>query len=964
MSVLPFLLLALTATASALTVTDAVTMHHGQKARLNVLANDSGDIAPATLAIDQAPASGTATVNPDGTILYSHTIGSPATDSFVYRVAYGSGITSTATVEVTFSGTLKIPSPGLDIPASPPLTTYSLVNAFGTLTFNKPLCLTSPPGETRRLFVCEKSGVIRLVPDVTVANPASSVFLDLADEVSDRPNENFVTSGESGLLGLAFHPNYASNRFFYVFYSFEKQSGLHQRVSRFTTLSANPQLADRDSELILIEQEDDATNHNGGDLHFGPDGYLYISVGDEGGGNDGYNNSQTINKDLFSGILRIDVDKKAGNVQPTAHAAIPGSPAAANFAIPLDNPFVHTSLGGSWDGTYNGTAVDLATVRREFWATGLRNPWRMGFDPATGDLWCGDVGQGAYEEIDRITRGGNYGWAYHQGDHIGPKSSSAPSGFDANHHQKPVHEYGRGDGTAVTGGRFYRGTRIAALVGKYVFADYGKGNIWAMNPDGSNRQRIAGEAGIAGFGYDPSNQDILLADLGGIVRRLVATTPDTDFPATLSATGLFADLSDLSPSPGLVPYDVNLPFWSDHAIKRRWFVVPDGSSRFTWSEDGPWTLPAGTIWVKHFDMEMQRGVPASKRPIETRLLVTTATGAYGTSYRWNEAGTEATLVEDAGVNFDLEITENGNPVPQTWRIPTRAECMVCHTPQAGHALSFNTRQLNLAGDLNGFTGNQLTTLANQNFFTNSPGSPNLLPRHLRPGETAYSTEARVRSYLDVNCAYCHRSGGTAPDSWDGRAELTLTQTALIHGNADNNGGDPLNKLVVPASPTNSILLHRAAATGGFTRMPPLASNLIDSANVELLTTWINGDLANRQTYDAWRISNFEPDADPAGAAAEDPDGDGATNEEEFLAATDPLDGASALRPQISGNPLKLSFPVPANRSFRVDTSTTLGQWTPWDIPGNQGLPVAGGLIELTLPVADPQRFFRIELLEN
>jgi hypothetical protein len=213
-----------------------------------------------------------------------------------------------------------------------------------------------------------------------------------------------------------------------------------------------------------------------------------------------------------------------------------------------------------------------------------------------------------------------------------------------------------------------------------------------MNLDGTGRQRLLGEAGIAAFGTDPSNQDLLLADIGdGIVRRLITTTSPGTFPATLSATGLFADLSDLSPSPGLVPYNVNLPFWSDHAIKSRWFVVPDGTSQFTWSQENPWTLPTGSIWVKHFDIEMQRGVPASKKRIETRLLVKNAGGAYGVSYRWNVAGTEATLVEDGGVNFPLAITEGGSPAPQTWRIPSRAECMVCHTPQAGHALSFNTQ---------------------------------------------------------------------------------------------------------------------------------------------------------------------------------------------------------------------------------------------------------------------------------
>ena len=784
-----------------------------------------------------------------------------------------------------------------------------------------------------------------------------------------RPTEAFTDTGEAGLLSMAFHPDYATNRQFYVFYSVNINSARHQRVSRFTTQAGNPNLADTGSEQILIEQRDQADNHNGGDMHFGPsDGFLYISVGDEGNGDDTLLNSQLINKDLFSGILRLDVDKLSG-IEPTAHAAIPTDVNGARFTIPADNPFVLPVQGGDWDGTYNGSTV-TGTVRREFWATGLRNPWRMSFDPATGQLWCADVGQGQREEVDLITRGGNYGWVYREANLTGPRTTNPtmPANFDALYHTPPVYNYNRNNdnfgGTSVTGGVVYRGNRIAALYGKYIFSDFNSGNIWAMDTGTYQVDRILGEGNIAGFGQDPSNGDVLLADLGdGIVRRLVSTTATGTFPATLSATGLFADLTDLSPSPGVTPYSVNLPFWSDHAIKSRWFVIPDGSSSFTPSDD-LWTLPAGTIWVKHFDMEMERGNPATRKRVETRLIVKTTGGAYGVSYRWNEAGTEAFLADDGGENFVLDITDGGSPAPQTWRIPSRAECLICHTPQAGHALSFNTRQLNLENAILGYSGNQLETLHAQAFLTADPGSPNLLPRHLRPDESDYSLEARVRSYLAVNCSYCHKSGGTAPATWDGSPQLTLAQTGLVNGAPNNSGGDPANKLVVPGDTTHSIVLNRVAVTNGFTRMPPIGSNVIDSASVTLLTDWINGELAARRTYAEWRAAEFEPDNDPSGEPGEDPDHDGLTNEQEFLAATDPHDGASAFRPQISGDPLVLGFELPVNRSFRIDTSTDLGQWTPWDVPGNQGLPVAAGPIEFALPVADPQRFFRVELIEN
>ena len=192
----------------------------------------------------------------------------------------------------------------------------------------------------------------------------------------------------------------------------------------------------------------------------------------------------------------------------------------------------------------------------------------------------------------------------------------------------------------------------------------------------------------------------------------------------------------------------------------------------------------------------------------------------------------------------------------------------------------------------------------------------------------------------------------------------MDDTGLINGSATNNNGNSANKLVIPGDTTHSIVLNRVAETNGFSRMPPLGSNVIDATNAALLTTWINGELNGRVDYEAWRAANFEPDDDPVGAEAMDADGDGISNRDEFLAGTDPEDGTSAFRPEVSQVPPSLRFTLPTNRSFRVEVSSDLGQWTPWDIPQNQGLPVAAGLVEIAFPPPDAKRFFRVELLEN
>jgi glucose/arabinose dehydrogenase len=971
--------------APPVAVNDAVVMHHGQKARIAVLQNDTGSIQNDTVTIQTLPSAGNVTVETTGFVRYTNTNASAASDSFRYTVSGPGGTSQPATVSITFSNALRIANPALAMPTAAPETSWQTADAFPIVTFNQPICLASIPGDTHRLFVCERLAKIQLIPDVAAAQPTKQLFLDLQQVVAGRTPTETIENGpfdENGLLGLAFHPNYASNGYFYVAYTVRIAGGsFYQRIARFKVSAGNPNLADPTSELILLQQLDEGGNHNGGDLHFGPDGYLYYAAGDEEAQNDVRQNSQKIDLDFFSGIFRIDVDKRAGNRAPNAHSAIPTDNGQARFSVPADNPFIHTSLGGTWDGKINGVTVpDLNKVRTEFWAFGFRHPWRFSFDPATGNLWAGDVGQDTYEEIDMVQRGGNYGWVYREGLHdthfTNPTPPPKPAGFTS---IDPVYEYVHtgipgGDtqfkGNSVLGGFVYRGSRFPDLYGTYIFGDSVSGHIWRRNITTGLVDRLAGVPGgngaIVSMGSDPSNQDVLFAEyVNGRILRLTKGDVTSAFPATLTDTGLFADLTDLSPNPGLLPYEPNLPFWSDFAMKKRWFAIPNASGLMTWSRDQNWTFPSGMLWIKHFDLETVRGNAGTKRRIETRVLVKTNTGAYGVSYRWNDAQTEATLVPDAGVDFDISVVEDGLSRTQRWQIPSRASCLTCHTPQAGHGLSFTTRQMNRSNTINGFAGNQLTLLRNGGYFSNAPDSPNILPRHVRANETAYSVETRVRSYLAVNCAYCHQQGGTGNGIWDGRAHLTLAQTQLINGAVENNGGNPANRLVVPGDIAHSVVYNRVAAANGFTRMPPLATNELDQADIALLRNWITASLPARQTYDQWRLTQFGSITSPQGDPAADPDGDGRTNFAEFLGLTNPLNGGSFFAPQITagfGN-VNVSFTAPANRAVFIETSGDLRTWSLWDTPGNSGaLPT--GIITFTAPQLQTKQFFRLQLLEN
>jgi glucose/arabinose dehydrogenase len=386
--------------------------------------------------------------------------------------------------------TIPAPSPTLQPFPSPTFTTTALPTATETkpaptipdpatatwrlLTdkLNDPVGVTNTGDGSGRLFILEQDGLIRIFQNgALLATP----FLDLRDRV--------LSGGERGLLGLAFHPQYAQNGYFYVNYTNLQGNTI---IARFQVSSGDPNRADPSSEKRLIFVQQPYPNHNGGEVAFGPDGYLYLGLGDGGSQGDPNDHGQSLNT-LLGKILRIDVDH--------------GDP----YAIPPDNPF-------------------QGKGKAEIWAYGLRNPWRFSFDRATGDLYIGDVGQDLWEEIDYLPAGSpggtNFGWNYMEGFHT-YRNRTPPQNLQLT---PPVAEYSHQFGCAVTGGYVYRGQELPDWQGVYLFGDYCSGNVWGLlrSPDGSWQQEMLYQnvGRISSFGEDEAGE-IYLTDLGGNLFQLV-----------------------------------------------------------------------------------------------------------------------------------------------------------------------------------------------------------------------------------------------------------------------------------------------------------------------------------------------------------------------------------------------------------------------------------------------------------
>jgi len=370
-------------------------------------------------------------------------------------------------------GTSSIEPPPPPPPPPPALTLTTVVSGL-----SNPLALEHPSGDNR-FFVVEQRGTIRIIENGVLQ---AGNFLDI------QGLTNF-DHGEQGLLGLAFHPNFGTNQLFYVNYTRARNDPNNPQetvIAEFQTLAGNPNQADPASERILLIVPQPFANHKGGQLAFGPDNLLYLGLGDGGSEDDPNNNGQNLFT-MLGKILRIGVD--------------PPFASGKQYAIPADNPFA--SGGGS----------------PEIWAYGLRNPWRFSFERCGIRLFAGDVGQDMWEEVDLITKGGNFGWRVMEGNHCFNPST----GCDMSGKIPPIAEYPHPEGIAVIGGYVYKGTAIPALANAYIFGDL-NGKIWSLTEAPANTWTrtllLSTGRTISSFGQDSAGE-VYVVDLGGSVLKLV-----------------------------------------------------------------------------------------------------------------------------------------------------------------------------------------------------------------------------------------------------------------------------------------------------------------------------------------------------------------------------------------------------------------------------------------------------------
>ncbi len=741
----------------------------------------------------------------------------------------------------------------------PPLP-YRAQRVFPHLGFVQPTVLTSAPG-AERLFVAEQSGRVYSIPNDRDCRKAD-LFLD-AKKLVEQLNASLPEADRvafTAVYGLTFHPDFKSNRRFYLCYVVHYKDGgrgQHPHGTRVVELLADnsdPPAANVESETEIITWLQGG--HNGGCLKFGPDCLLYISTGD--GGNafppDGRSSGQDVTN-LLAAVLRVDVDRKSNGKA---------------YAIPPDNPFatMQKAKATDQDASANGSQPSSLRVvpegaRKEIWAYGMRNPWKMSFDRKTGDLWVGDVGWELWELIYHVKPGDNFGWSLVEGPQpVRPNQRPGPTPLTP-----PTVKIPHTEAASITGGFVYRGDRLPELQGHYIFGDWETRRFWGIKVDGQKigprRELVEPTVRIVGFA-ERNNGELLLLDyddgsIHELVRNEVAST-EALFPRKLSETGLFGSVAAHTPAEGVVPFSINAAQWADYAQAMRWLGLPGNSSVVVHHEPAriagsmfsrAMDYPKDSVLMKTLSLELIQGDPSSTRRIETQLLHFNGYDWRGYTYRWNEEQTDAELVEATGATTTFEVTDSNAPGGrrrQSWRFASRMECIRCHNPWAEFSLAFNIPQLNLGPD-----GNQLSQLYTMGVLRDAPPDvnrddpfavvekplpPGDRPRLVDPHDKSADLDQRARSYLHVNCAHCHRFNGGGSARIYLPFDTSIYKTEAVSTRPSQGAFGIEDALIIaPGDPDRSVLYFRMAKSGAG-HMPRLGSTLIDPQGLALVHDWI------------------------------------------------------------------------------------------------------------------------------
>ena len=741
-----------------------------------------------------------------------------------------------------------------------------LERAYPNLGFNGPTSLHRMPND-QRLIVLEHWGKIFSFED---REQVASADL-CADLATDRPPKSATVAGDHHrieLYSLAFHPDFANNRWVFLAYIVHGAEKPITHLSRFELSDAQPPQLRVDSELEILTCQ--GGGHNGCTLLFDRQGYLYMSIGDltDPSPPDTLETGQDIS-DLYASILRIDIDHPA---------------AGKNYSIPPDNPF-----------------VDLPEARPEVYAYGLRNPFRMSYDSPTGDLWVGDVGWEAWEMVYRVVSGGNYGWAIKEGPGDVKSQPIGPTPI-----RPPEIALSHAEAASVTGGLVYRGKQLPEFYGNYIFGDWITRKFWAAQFDQEkvfHLQEVAASTVKPSCFETDSNGELLVTDysdasqISGIYRFVTnpalkissADSSAPQFPRLLSQSGLFADTAQHLPARGVAEYSLNAPMWMDGASQVGLLAIPGTGTAvfheqpqkmFDWFQTYV-TFPNGSVLAKTYSLPTIDDSVVTEHRIETQIALKDELGEWQYyTYRWNAENSDAELVARGGETEKLRVPDRrvaGGERELNWQFSSRTQCRICHTPWAGETLGFIEQQLRrpkqqydswrslleagVARTSDQFTpplvdrlsdGKQIEPPPDDSLTQEGGSSTAGLREHelavssFRPAIGALAVvhdaseplEYRPRAYLHANCAHCHLIGGSASTTFDVTFAKTLSETKLVDARPMRGSmGLSEARLIAAGDLSRSVVWVRMAKSGSG-HMPHTGATTIDAEGVRLLGAWI------------------------------------------------------------------------------------------------------------------------------